>query len=116
MTNSRESLQQILVDIMTEAYNERVEQQQSTVDFRSHVYFQAPNRISYPAIVYERAPSDTQFSDNIPYIYEHRYSVTVIDPDPDSNIPDKVARLPKCIHDRHYVAENLHHDTFMIYH
>ena len=43
------------------------------------------------------------------------YSVTVIEKDPDSSIPDRVAMLPKCLFDRHYVTENLHHDSFVIY-
>lgn len=82
-----------------------------------HVYFQPPVNIhmKYPAIVYERSSGDTQFADNAPYVYEKRYSVTVIDSDADSPIPDEVAMLPKCVADRHFVSENLHHDSFVLY-
>ena len=115
MTKSRQRLHELLLDVMKREYEERRSADPSTADFSNHVYFQAPTRIAYPAIVYERAPSDTQFADNAPYIYEHRYQITVIDPDADSGIPDKVAHLPRCIHDRYFVSENLHHDVFMIY-
>lgn len=115
MTKSRERLHNLLCGIMKAEYQERLERGENPSDFSNHVYFQPPTRMYYPAIVYERASADTQFADNINYIYSHRYQVTIIDPDPDSGIPDKVAQLPNCIHDRYFVSENLHHDIFMIY-
>lgn len=115
MTSSRERLQDTLESVMHDAYEERVAQGDLVDDFSKNVWFQAPPRLRYPAIIYERAQNNAQYADNFPYIYDHRYQVTVIDPDPDSNIPDKIARLPKCISDRSFVAENLHHDVFMIY-
>jgi hypothetical protein len=38
-----------------------------------------------------------------------------MDQDPDSLIPDKVALLPKCVHNRSYVVNNLNHDVFNLY-
>lgn len=116
MSKPREDLHKILVGIMHESYLELPEDEKSlTEDFTYNVYFQAPSRIHYPAIVYERSSADTQFADNAPYIYEKRYSITVITSDPDSKIPDKIAQLTKCLFDRHFVSENLHHDTFVLY-
>lgn len=116
MSRPREELQQILENLMSEAYEALPDGVRNvTPNFSGHVYFQAPSRIEYPAIVYERTSADTQFADDAPYIYEKRYQVTVIEKDPDSSIPDRVAMLPKCIFDRHYVTENLHHDSFVIY-
>lgn len=82
-----------------------------------HVYFQPPENVKmeYPAIVYARALSNTQFADNAPYRRMKRYTVTVIDRDPDSPIPDKVADLPMCTHSRSYPANQLHHDVFDVY-
>lgn len=83
----------------------------------SNVYFQPPPtvRMQYPAIVYTRDLSNTQFADNAPYRRTKRYMVTVIDQDPDSPIPDKVAELPMCTHSRSYAAKQLHHDVFDVY-
>lgn len=82
-----------------------------------HVYFQPPSniRMKYPCIVYERSTGDTQFADNYPYIFKIRYQITVIDKNPDSPIPAKVAQLPMCTMDRHFVSDNLHHDVLNCY-
>lgn len=82
-----------------------------------NVYFQPPPTVAmqYPAIVYKRDISNTQFADNIPYRRTKRYMVTVIDKDPNTPIFDKVADLPMCTHSRSYSAKQLHHDVFDIY-
>lgn len=59
---------------------------------------------------------DTKFAENKPYRLTKRYSVTVIDLDPDSLVPDKVARLPMCTQSTFFVADNLNHDVFNVYH
>ena len=81
------------------------------------VYFQPPSNVqmTYPCIVYHRDSADSKFADNNLYRYTKRYLVTVIDRNPDSTIPDKVAALPRCSFDRFYVADNLNHDVFIIY-
>ena len=81
------------------------------------VYFQPPASLVmvYPCIVYKRDRLNTIFADNAPYRSEKRYLVTVIDRDPDSLIPAKVAALPKSAMSRHYTADGLHHDAFTLY-
>lgn len=81
------------------------------------VYFQPPSTVKmvYPCIVYERASLNTKFADNNPYSLEKRYSVTVIDFDPDSLIPDKIAKLSKCSFNTHFTKDNLNHDVFTLY-
>lgn len=83
----------------------------------SNVYFQPPAsvRMKYPAIVYSRSDIDNRFADNSPYSQEKAYTVTVIDKDPDSEIVDRIASLPKCMHDRNYRVENLNHDVFTLF-
>lgn len=83
----------------------------------SNVYFQPPAdvQMQYPAIVYQRDQADTEFADNNPYRYTQRYSVTVIDRDPDSDIPAKVASLPQCVFNRFFAANELNHDVFILY-
>jgi hypothetical protein len=82
-----------------------------------HVYFQPPANVQmqYPCITYSRDRASTEFADNDPYRYSKRYQVTVIDRNPDSGIPDAVAKLPMCTHRRFFVAENLNHDVFDLY-
>ncbi|ASR84594.1 hypothetical protein PQB76_gp014 [Arthrobacter phage Cheesy] len=81
------------------------------------VYFQPPANVSmvYPCIVYKRDSADTKFADDTSYRYTKRYMVTVITDDPDSEIPDKLAQLPLCTFNRHYVSGNLNHDVFNLY-
>lgn len=82
-----------------------------------NVYFQPPASVTlqYPCIIYQRDFANTQFAGNRPYRYMKRYVVTVIDRDPDSLIPDKVAALPMCIFNRFYAADNLNHDVFNLF-
>lgn len=83
----------------------------------NYVYFQPPNnaQIQYPCIVYNRELITTVWAENQPYSLANRYLVTVIDRDPDSEIPDRVARLPKCRHDRFFIADNLNHHVFRLF-
>lgn len=83
----------------------------------THVYFQPPPKVNmeYPCIVYRRDSIHSDHADNKPYRHKKRYQVTVIDRDPDSGIPDKVAALPQCSFDRRYVADNLNHDVFQLF-
>ena len=81
------------------------------------VYFQPPPNVKmdYPCIVYRRDLELVRHADDYPYSRRKRYQVTVIDRDPDSAIPDKVAELPLCVFDRFYTAENLNHDVFKLF-
>lgn len=83
----------------------------------NHVYFQPPPSVQmqYPCIVYERDTSRTTFADDKPYNRRKRYQVTVIDRNPDSEIPDRVAMLPTAIHDRFFAADDLNHDVFRLF-
>ena len=83
----------------------------------NNVYFQPPPslKMNYPCIVYSREYINTQFADNNPYKLKKRYHVTVIDSNPDSDIPDKVSELPLCSYNRFYIANGLNHDIFNLY-
>lgn len=82
-----------------------------------NVYFQPPEnlRMNYPCIVYNRDDADTKFANNNPYSYQKRYQVIVVDRDPNSATPDKIAQLPMCTFNRFYTADNLNHDVFNLY-
>lgn len=83
----------------------------------SNVYYQPPSghQLKYPCIIYERRTGDTFFADDTPYVFHMCYTVTVIDPDPDSEIPLEVARLPFCKMDRCFTTDNLNHTVFIMY-
>ena len=82
-----------------------------------NVYFQPkPNiEMDYPCIVYNREDLQTTHANNKPYNIEKQYTVTVMDRNPDSEIPDKVAKLPKCRFNRFYIADGLNHDVFQLF-
>ena len=82
-----------------------------------NVYFQPPANIQlvYPCIIYSRDYADTRFADDKPYTYTKRYSVMVIDRDPDSELPDKVAALPMSTFNRYFATDGLNHDVFSVY-
>jgi len=82
-----------------------------------NVYFQTPEsmRLVYPCIIYKRDWALTNFAENLPYKIVRRYQVTVVDQDPDSDIPQAVAELPMCIFDRHYTADDLNHDVYKLF-
>lgn len=106
MSDRREEFHYILVDIM------------GTHDQpKSRVYFQPPEtvKIEYPCIIYNRSRIDTRLSDDELYGHVIGYMVTVIDPDPDSEIPNKILNLPMSRFIRGYTADNLNHDVFNVY-
>lgn len=81
-----------------------------------NVYYQPPEsvKIKYPAIIYRRNDIDNNFADDIVYMQNHTYQIIVIDADPDSEIVDRVSKLPMCRYDRHYTSDNLNHDVFIL--
>ena len=81
------------------------------------VYYNPPEsvKMNYPAIVYSRKTIDNLYADSSVYGQSCAYEITVIDGDPDSEIVGKVSRLPTCRFDRHFVSDNLNHDTFTLY-
>lgn len=82
----------------------------------SNVYFQPPpeHMLLYPCIIYSRTNIRSSHADDLPYKHDKQYTVTVIDPDPDSELPDKLSKIPRSIFDRHFTTDNLNHDVFNI--
>lgn len=83
-----------------------------------YVYFQPPEsvKLQYPCIVYSRSNMRPMWADNSIYINKKQYVVTVIDKNPDSVLPDRIIEtVPFCSMERHYVADGLNHDVFIIF-
>ncbi len=82
-----------------------------------NVYFQPPEsvKMNYPAIVYALEDIASVHADDGVYLSYKRYSVTVIDKNPDSAFVGMVASMPTCQFNRHYSSENLNHWNFSLY-
>lgn len=80
-----------------------------------NVYFQPPTTMAYPCIKYELYDAQTEFADNNSYRVNWRYQATIIDKNPSSVIPGKVAALPTCTFNRFFVVDNLNHFVFTLY-
>jgi len=80
-----------------------------------NVYFQPPNVLQYPCIKYERDGSRKEYAGNKPYQHAKRYSVTVIDRNPDSTLPDLVEELEFCALDRAFQESGLNHWVFTLF-
>lgn len=82
------------------------------------VYFQPPEnlQLEYPCIIYSRSPQHwSRHADNSPYANRKRYSLTVIDRNPDSLIPHQVEALPYISSSTHFTKDGLNHDIYTIY-
>lgn len=99
--------------------NRRIQLHQILVDLlgSTNVYFQPPSTVQmkFPCIIYSRDARDEKFADNILYLGKDRYSISVVDKNPDSDIPDKVGALPLTSFSQHYVVDNLNHDVYSTY-
>lgn len=71
-------------------------------------------KIKYPAIIYSRNNIDNNFADDIVYMQNRTYQIIVIDANPDSEIVNKISKLPMCRYNRHYTSDNLNHDVFIL--
>ena len=96
---------------------QRLQLHQLLETFVDNVYFQPPTNVSlvYPCIIYKRDFADSKFADDIVYNHKLRYAIMVIDRDPDSQIPSKVAAMRMSLFNRFYTVDNLNHDVFNVY-
>src|SRR4051812_2856270 len=96
---------------------QRLQLHQLLETFSENVYFQPPTNVQlkYPCIIYKRDFADTKFADGYPYSHTKRYMITVIDQDPDSEIPGKVASMAMSVFNRFFTADNLNHDVYSVF-
>jgi hypothetical protein len=84
----------------------------------NNVYYQPPATVQlhYPAIIYELSSITTRNADNMHYINTRRYSVTVIDTNPDSILSQTILdSFERCTFDRRFASDNLYHDVLTLY-
>lgn len=85
---------------------------------RGRVYFQPPEsaRLSYPCSIYKLEAIPKKKADNRNYAGWEKYSMIIVDRDPDSTIAEDMLRaIPTSSFDRRFVADNLYHDVLTIY-
>ncbi len=103
MSNSRLILQEKLEEILGS----------------NHVYFQPPEdiRLIYPCVIYERSGMNVNYADDDPYNDWFQYDVMYISKNPDTNefIQRMVNEFKHCRYERHFVSDNLNHETFSLY-
>lgn len=82
-----------------------------------NVYYQPPSslKMEYPAIRYSKTRTSPTHADNKKYLLHDVYELTVIDRRADNPVIKKLLELQYCSHDRHYIADNLHHDILTLY-
>lgn len=81
-------------------------------------YFNPPEtvKLKHPCIVYSLAKVDKRNADNRLYKSMRQYELTVIDIDPDSEIPEQLlAHFPMCSLDRTFKSDNLNHWVLRLY-
>lgn len=83
----------------------------------SNVYYQPPESIKmqYDAIRYSKKIINSKYANDRKYSMIDCYEIIVISRLPDNPVIKKLLSLPYCSYDRHYVADNLHHDVLTIY-
>ena len=83
----------------------------------TNVYYDPPSNIQmkYDAIRYSKRRPDVKLANDKKYKTMNSYEVIVISRKPDHPVIEQLTELPYCSYDRHYVADNLHHDVLTIY-
>lgn len=80
-------------------------------------YFNPPTGLTmeFPCIRYTCEGINEKFADNQVYLKTRRYNLILIDYNPDSEIADRLYKLPYCHSGRFYVSNNLNHFPFEVY-
>ena len=82
-----------------------------------NVYYQPPTslKMKYPAIRYNKSNITSRHANNAKYSNFTQYELIVIDNKSDNEVINKILELPLSSYERHYTADNLHHDVIIIY-
>jgi len=80
-----------------------------------NVYFQPPSKLVYPCILYSLDKIDKKYADDTKYLKYNAYKVTLIHPDPDNGIIDKLLDLKYSELLSHFATQGLNHYVFKIY-
>lgn len=82
------------------------------------VYYQPPEtiKIVYPCIIYELTEPKVRHANDEIYRYTDKYTVTFITKSAEpTDVLLRFRSVKLCKFTRHYIADNLHHYTFILY-
>lgn len=100
-------------------YNQRkkLQKELESIPGIEAVYFSPPAgiKMEYPCIVYSVNNDLVHFADNISYHKKKQYTVTIIDEDPDSILPEYLSKFQYCSLDRVFIADGLNHFVYTLY-
>lgn len=98
---------------------ERTELQSKLEEFLGsrNVYFQPPEnfKLKYPCIIYQLSRMRKVNANDKKYLGFTAYQVTIIDEDPDSELPKRFDELTYSSYDRFFVSDDLNHWVFELY-
>ena len=82
-----------------------------------NVYFQPPEnlKMKFPCIIYEHEGNDVKPADDTKYSKIRKYQVTIIDKDPDTEIPERLDNLRFASFDRRFTADNMNNIVYTVY-
>lgn len=82
-----------------------------------NVYYQPPAsiKIHYPAIIYHRTGIEKRYADNKSYLHGNKYTISVIDVNPESPFPDIISEFDFCSFVRAYTDNGLNYWIFELY-
>lgn len=98
--------------------NKRLQLHSELLKFLPNVYFQPPANIKmiYPCIVYTKTGKNRHFADDVIYLSQQGYNITVIEPNPDSDVADSIEEhFQSCVISQYYTADNLNHTILSLY-
>lgn len=87
-------------------------------EFYPNVYFQPPSNITmtYPCIVYNKTGRMRHFGNDIIYLSQTEYQITVIEKDPDSIVAEQIEKhFQYCAINQYFTSDNLNHTTISLY-
>lgn len=79
-------------------------------------YFSPPNRIEAPCILYSKSSQYIRHADNFHYNKKDRWEITIIDTNPDSDIPNRFENhFIYFSKNREYATDGYYHFVYILY-
>lgn len=96
----------------------RLELHDELLQFIPNVYFQPPSDIqmSYPCIVYDKLPHMRHFANDVIYLSQQEYKITLIEHNPDSDVAKRMEKhFQYCGINQHYKIDGLNHTHLSLF-
>lgn len=89
---------------------------QNELGEKPYVYFQPPEtvKLTYPCFVYSYSDVVIRYANDSPYLKSEEYIVKYITKKADPPMLDSLLKLQSLRFDRHFIADNLHHYSFVL--